>query len=140
MKKLVTAAGLAILATTSSAALAPGAFAQAQNGRGAGLNKVGIGYYKVPPGHQDEWLELYQKWHRPIMQENLRTGATLSSRLYAAGNHAHGVGIGANGTGISIAGAFSNISAQARATGITMQSDGSEARPRNVAWSLFIKF
>lgn len=58
----------------------------------------------------------------------------------AAGNHSHNVGVGANGTGISIAGAFANISAQARATGITMQSDGSEARPRNVAWSLFIKF
>lgn len=60
--------------------------------------------------------------------------------LNADGNHAHAVGIGANGTGISVVGAFSNISAQARATGITMQSDGSEARPRNVAWSLFIKF
>jgi hypothetical protein len=90
MKKLVTAAGLALLATIASTALAPGAFAQAQNGRGAGLNKVGIGYYKVPPGRQDEWLDLYQKWHRPIMQENLRTGATLSSRLYVAGNHAPG--------------------------------------------------
>lgn len=63
------------------------------------------------------------------------TGATG-----AAGSHGHNVGIGANGTGIGIYGAFSNISAQARGTGVTMQSDGSEARPRNVAWSLFIKF
>ena len=54
------------------------------------MARVCIGYYKVPPGRHDEWLALYKRWHRPIIEENLRTGATLSSRLYAAGNHAPG--------------------------------------------------
>lgn len=58
----------------------------------------------------------------------------------AAGVHGHNVGIGINGTGVQVIGAFSNVSAQARQTGISMASEGSEARPRNVAWSLFIKF
>lgn len=90
MKKLLTAVGLALLAGIGTNLAAPELLAQAQNGRGNGLNRVSIGYYKVPPGRHDEWLALYQKWHRPIMQENLRTGATLSSRLYASGNHAPG--------------------------------------------------
>jgi hypothetical protein len=90
MKRLVIAFGLAAAAAASSLALAPEVLAQAQNGRGDGLQRVSIGYYKVPPGRQDEWLDLYQKWHRPIMEENIRTGATLSSRLYVAGEHSPG--------------------------------------------------
>lgn len=90
MKRLFTAALLGLATIGSAVVLAPDLHAQAQNGRGDGLNRVSIGYYKVPPGRHDEWLDLYQKWHRPIMEENLRTGATLSSRLYAAGQHAPG--------------------------------------------------
>lgn len=66
------------------------AFAQAQNGRGEGKNRVGVSYYKTPPGKQDEWLALYKKYHRPIMQYQLDHGVTLSSTIYAAGNHAPG--------------------------------------------------
>jgi hypothetical protein len=64
--------------------------AQGQNGRGIGKVKVGISYYKTPPGRQDEWLALYKKYHRPIMQYQIDKGVTLSSTLYAAGNHAPG--------------------------------------------------
>lgn len=89
MKKLLAALSLAT-AAIASVSLPSQAIGQAQNGRGAGLNRVSIGYYKVPPGRHDEWLELYQRWHRPIMEWNIRNGATLSSRLYVAGNHAPG--------------------------------------------------
>lgn len=64
--------------------------AQAQNGRGVGKPRVGVSYYKTPPGRQDEWLALYKKYHRPIMEHQLKTGATLSSKIYVAGNHAPG--------------------------------------------------
>lgn len=90
MKKFFALLGLAGLAALGSATLSNEASAQAQNGRGAGLHRVSIGYYKVPPGRHDEWLALYKRWHRPIIEENLRTGATVSSRLYVAGNHAPG--------------------------------------------------
>lgn len=90
MRSFLAAIGLAVAAATASLAFAPAADAQAQNGRGDGLNRVSVGYYKVPPGRHDEWLELYRTWHRPIMEENIRTGATISSRLYVAGNHAPG--------------------------------------------------
>lgn len=66
------------------------ALAQAQNGRGADKNRVGVSYYKTPPGKQDEWLALYKKYHRPIMQHQLDTGATLTSTVYVAGNHSPG--------------------------------------------------
>jgi hypothetical protein len=90
MKKLFVALGLATLAASSQFTFAADAVAQAQNGRGDGLRRVGVSYYKVPPGREDEWLALYQRWHRPIMEENIRTGATLSSRLYVAGDHSPG--------------------------------------------------
>lgn len=90
MRKFWTALSLALAVTLSSFTFTSQANAQAQNGRGDGLNRVSVGYYKVPPGRHDEWLELYQRWHRPIMEWNIQNGLTLSSRLYVAGNHAPG--------------------------------------------------
>lgn len=49
--------------------------------------RVGISYYKVPPGQQDEWIQLYQKWHRPIMEAQIAHGTTISSTLYALRSH-----------------------------------------------------
>lgn len=66
------------------------AFAQGQNGRGVGKNRVGISYYKTPPGKQDEWLALYKKYHKPIVQYGVDNGAAISSTIYVAGNHSPG--------------------------------------------------
>ena len=52
-----------------------------------GRPKVSVSYYKVPPGKQDEWLALYKKWHRPIMEAQIKAGTTTSSELYALRNH-----------------------------------------------------
>lgn len=49
--------------------------------------RVGISYYKVPPGKHDEWLQLYQKWHRPIMDAQIAHGTTISSTLYVLRSH-----------------------------------------------------
>jgi len=52
--------------------------------------RVGISYYKVPPGKHDEWLALYKKWHRPIMDAQIKHGTTISSTLYVLSSHQFG--------------------------------------------------
>lgn len=64
--------------------------AQAPNGRGDGKPIVTVSYYKIEAGRQDEWLALYKKYHRPIVQYLLDSGAMQSSKLYAAVEHAPG--------------------------------------------------
>ena len=76
------------------AALACGAdrlYAQAMVGRDVGMKRVSVDYYKAPPGRQDEWLALYKKYHRPIMDYQIQHGVTLSSTLYAAKSHSPGM-------------------------------------------------
>ena len=64
------------------------ASAQAMSGRQLeDRNVVNISYYKTPPGMQDEWMALYLKWHRPIMDYLIQRGWTLSSTVYANTNH-----------------------------------------------------
>jgi hypothetical protein len=65
--------------------------AQAMAGRELGTNRVSVGYYKAPPGRQDEWLALYKKYHRPIMDFQISKGVTISSTLYAAKSHSPGM-------------------------------------------------
>src|SRR5690606_40427540 len=38
---------------------------------------------KVPPGAQDERLQLYQKWHRPIIGALIANGTTTSTTVFA---------------------------------------------------------
>lgn len=84
MRKFVKA--LFLVAGVLAVAASP-ADAQGQNGRGVGKQTVGVSYYKVPPGKQDEWLALYKKWHKPIVEwEKANGGGT--SKIYAAGTHA----------------------------------------------------
>lgn len=64
------------------------AFAQAMSGRElADRPRVSVSYYKTPPGKQDEWLALYLKWHRPIMDYQIKAGVTTSSTVYANSGH-----------------------------------------------------
>ena len=65
--------------------------AQAMAGRQIGTNRVSVDYYKAPPGRQDEWLALYKKYHRPIMDFQIQKGVTISSTLYAAKSHSPGM-------------------------------------------------
>jgi hypothetical protein len=63
--------------------------AQAMSGRQIPDRPViSVSYYKTPPGMQDEWLALYIKWHRPIMDYQIQQGVTLSSTVYANSGHA----------------------------------------------------
>lgn len=65
--------------------------AQAMAGRELGTNRVSVDYYKAPPGRQDEWLALYKKYHRPIMDFQIAKGVTISSTLYAPKSHSPGM-------------------------------------------------
>lgn len=63
--------------------------AQAMSGRQLeDRPRLSVSYYKTPPGKQDEWLALYLKWHRPIMDYQIKNGATISSTVYANSGHA----------------------------------------------------
>lgn len=78
---IVAVLGFAVIGIQSAAA-------QALSGRQLpDRPRVGVSYYKVPPGKQDEWLALYKKWHRPIMEAQIKAGTTASSVLYALSNH-----------------------------------------------------
>jgi len=63
------------------------AFAQANNGAGEGKPEVHVDYYKLPPGHQDEWLQLYKKYHYPIMQYLIAHGQVTSETIYTRAIH-----------------------------------------------------
>lgn len=44
-------------------------------------------YYHIAPGHLDEWLALYKKYHYPIMQYEIKQGLVRSETMYKRGVH-----------------------------------------------------
>ena len=72
-------------------AVSPAVFAQAANGNGGCAERVDIGYYKIQRGRQDEWLALYQKWHRRVMLYEIAHGMAISSKLYETASHSPGM-------------------------------------------------
>ena len=91
MKLTVRIATIAITAVAMMGIHGDGLHAQAMAGRDVGKNRVSVDYYKAPPGRQDEWLALYKKYHRPIMDFQIQKGVTISSTLYAAKFHSPGM-------------------------------------------------
>ena len=63
------------------------ASAQAMEGRGDGFDRVHIAYYKTAPGRQDEWLAAYKKYHKPIMDYEIKKGVVLSNTMYVPKYH-----------------------------------------------------
>ena len=76
---------LSVLALTllGSAAV----LAQANNGAGEGKPEVHVGYYKLPPGRQDEWLALYKKYHYPLVQYMIVHNQMTSEKIYTRAIH-----------------------------------------------------
>ena len=64
------------------------ASAQGNNGRGKCMQPFGISFYKVKGGFEDEWLELYMKWHYPLLEYALEHGTLLEQRLFVPDGHA----------------------------------------------------
>ena len=70
--------------------LASIANAQGNNGRGKCMEPFGISFYAVKGGYEDEWLELYMKWHYPLMQDALDNGTILQHKLFVPDGHSQG--------------------------------------------------
>ena len=68
--------------------LASTANAQGNNGRGKCTESFGISFYLVKGGYEDEWLDLYKKWHYPLMEYALEHGTTLEHKLMVPDGHA----------------------------------------------------
>ena len=67
-KWIGTGLALALLVFASVAS------AQGNNGRGKCMQAFGISFYLVKPGYEDEWLDLYMKWHYPLLEYALEHG------------------------------------------------------------------
>ena len=70
--------------------LASIANAQGNNGRGKCMEPFGISFYAVKGGYEDEWLELYMKWHYPLMQYALDNGTIEQHKLFVPDGHSQG--------------------------------------------------
>jgi hypothetical protein len=67
--------------------LASTAGAQGNNGRGKCMQPFGISFYLVKGGYEDEWLELYMKWHYPLMEYGLQQGTVVEHKLMVPDGH-----------------------------------------------------
>ena len=62
-------------------------FAQGNNGRGKCMQPFGLSFYLVEGGYEDEWLDLYMKWHYPLMQYALDQGTIIEHKLFVPDGH-----------------------------------------------------
>lgn len=65
-------------------------YAQGNNGRGRCMQPFAVSFYSIKPGHEDEWLALYMKWHYPLMEYALEHGSLLTHKLFVPGGHGQG--------------------------------------------------
>ena len=63
-------------------------FSQGQNGRGACLDSYMTSYYKVKPGYYDEWMDLFKKWHLPVVEYDVKAKGLADYKFFAASGHA----------------------------------------------------
>ena len=61
--------------------------AQGNNGRGKCMQPFGISFYSIKGGYEDEWLDLYFKWHYPLMEYALEQGTLLEHKLFVPAGH-----------------------------------------------------
>lgn len=89
---LTTVAFLGVLALGFAlGALATGpAGAQAPAAQAAGGERTAWYFYTVRWGHQDEFLDLFQKNHYPVLKEQIKTGRLTSIRTFVPSYHGDG--------------------------------------------------
>src|ERR1700694_3161820 len=63
-----------------------GANAQTPTGYSDGT-VTNASFYRIAPGHMEEWLALYKKYHYPIMQYEIKQGLVKSETMYKRGIH-----------------------------------------------------
>jgi len=64
--------------------------AQAPAAQAAGGARTAWYFYTVRWGHQDEFLDLFQKNHFPVLKEQIETGRLTSIRTYVPSYHGDG--------------------------------------------------
>jgi hypothetical protein len=82
----LASATLCVAVATLSIAGKP-AYSQAMAGRNLGGLRIHVAYYRTPPGRQDEWLALFKKYHKPIMDLEIKEGLVISDTVYAPRYH-----------------------------------------------------
>lgn len=85
MSRKIATALILILVVLASSQTGNG---QGNNGRGKCMQSFGVSFYLVKGGYEDEWLELYMKWHYPLMEYALEHGTTLEHKLMVPDGHA----------------------------------------------------
>jgi hypothetical protein len=78
---LLGALAVVLLSVTTAA------IAQGNNGRGKCMQPFGISFYFVKPGFEDEWLDLYMKWHYPLLEYALEHGTLVEHKLFVPDGH-----------------------------------------------------
>ena len=76
-----------ILIILATVAITGEASAQGNNGRGKCMQPFGISFYLVKPGYEDEWLDLYMKWHYPLLEYALEYGTLVEHKLFVPDGH-----------------------------------------------------
>ena len=84
---MITRHGRAIILFCLTIILTSAVNAQGNNGRGKCMQPFGISFYKVKAGYEDEWLDLYMKWHYPLLEYALEYGTLLEQKLYVPDGH-----------------------------------------------------
>lgn len=79
---------IAVITLTLIAFVSSTGNAQGNNGRGKCMQSFGISFYLVKGGFEDEWLDLYMKWHYPLMEYALEQGTTAEHKLMVPDGHA----------------------------------------------------
>ena len=57
---------------------------------GARAERTAWYFYRVKWGHQDEFLDLYQKNHHPVLKEEMKSGRITAVRTYVPTYHGDG--------------------------------------------------
>lgn len=104
-------------------------------GHAHSINDPGHAHGINDPGHAHDYMT-YVGW---LAQSGSSTLCWVGGQVVKTGGAATGVSIQAGGSNISISGAGSNISVQGAGANISLGAEGTEARPRNVAWCLAVK-
>lgn len=76
----------AVAAALSFLAVPDLGLAQTANQASSAKPMVVLGYYKVRPNRLDEWIELFKKWHLPVLEDMKRNGEILDAKFYTAGH------------------------------------------------------
>jgi len=84
LTSLVVLAGLLLLPIGKTGTRR--AFAQTPTGYSGGT-VTDASFYRIAPGHLDEWLALYKKYHYPIMQYEIKQGLVKSETMYKRSVH-----------------------------------------------------